>query len=145
MTEIPEQVVESWLRYYYAANSVGYLARHAKTDAYARTLSRAEPEALLQELRGCLEVIPETPAELIRPYILAMAAAHSGRVQKQDILNLNANFAKWFSEYVNIIFRSPQHVRASISGRTNIILGYSDAASSKMNSGSGTIILGHPK
>ena len=145
MTEIPEQVVESWLRYYYAANSVGYLGRHAKTDAYARTLSRGDPEAILQELRECLAVSPETPADLIRPYLLAMAVAHSGQIQKQDVLDIDANFAKWFSEYVNIIFRSPQHERSSMSGLTKITLGCSDAVGSKMNSGSGTIILGHRK
>lgn len=147
MIDIPENVVNTWLSYYYAANSVGYLIRNAKSDAYAQKLGREDAELILNELSLSLAQEPLTPADMIRPYLFAMAASNNGRILKSQILELDARYTKWFSEYVNSIFRSLSHSTNSMSSSSArlIIPNSSLLNSSRMRSTSSSIIIGERK
>lgn len=147
MIDIPEYIVDAWLRYYYAANSVGYIVRHAKADAYARSLSRLNPEDIVNELKVALERKPETPSDVIRPYLFAMAAAHNGKILKSDVLSIDAQYTKWFSDYVSSIFRSPSHTSSLMSsGNTKLILpGNFSLGRKQMTSSVSSIFVGAKK
>tara|TARA_R110002167_G_scaffold15826_1_gene62798 strand:+ start:2008 stop:2448 length:441 start_codon:yes stop_codon:yes gene_type:complete len=128
MIDLSDDVVNLWLGYYYAANSVGFLVRHARNDMAARMISREEPEILLKELNETLSKPPEASSDVVKPYLLAASLAIGGNIKKEDLLKIDANHTKWFAEYVSMLFKTPHYSnlimstnvsRINISGRQN--------------------------
>ena len=104
MISISDEVLSTWLRYYYAANSVGYLVRHAKNDTFAEILSNRGTDELLSDLISSLKDKPESPEGVVTPYILAAALVLKGETPKETLMAMDARYTKWFHEYVESLF-----------------------------------------
>lgn len=104
MIDINQAALDTWMSYYYASNSVGYIARNARNDLFASQLSRSDRNLLVLSIKESLSQPPSSPKDVILPYIYAAAAAMREDIKKEEIMSMDAPFSKWFHDYVDINF-----------------------------------------